>query len=291
MSKLREFPTMPRLEEYRKRFEECLVLERRQGVLLARMHTENGPVQWSPWMHRQLIDAWATIGCDLENEVVIVTATGDFWFAMHDRKAFADWDENRDPDLRYDGLRRPLKSVENFMYGIDVPTIGVINGPGPSHMNFGFLCDITLCAPDVVIRDHHFSGGMVPGDSIGLILQALLGTKRAAPLLYSLTEMTAAQALEYGLVNEILPREKLIDRAWAIGAEIMRQPRSTRRLTSLLVKRPMRRLMFEDYQQHVATEMYGYVLQDAGHEIDKLRSKFTEAEKRMERELLEKQKR
>ncbi len=290
MSKVREFPTMPRLDEYKERFEECLVLERRNGILLARMHTKNGPVQWSPWMHRQLIDAWATIGCDLENEVVIVTATGDFWFAMHDRKAFAEWDENRDPDLRYDGLRRPLKSVENFIYGIDVPTIGVINGPGPSHMNFGFLCDITLCAPDVVIRDHHFSGGMVPGDSIGLLYQALLGTKRAAPLLYSLTEMTAQQALELGLVNEIVSRDQLINRAWAIGEEIMRQPRSTRRLTSLLVKRPMRRLVFEDYQQHVATEMYGYVLQDAGHEIDKLRSKFSDAEKRMEKELLEKKK-
>lgn len=291
MSKVREFPTMLKLDDYKKRFEECLVLERRNGVLLARMHTENGPVQWSPWMHRQLIDAWATIGNDLENEVVIVTATGDFWFAMHDRKAFADWDENRDPDLRYDGLRRPLKSVENFIYGIDVPTIGVINGPGPSHMNFGLLCDITLCAPDVVFRDHHFNGGMVPGDSIGLLYQAMLGTKRAAPLLYSLNDLTAEQAREAGLVNEILPRDRLVDRAWAIGEEIMRQPRATRRLTSLLVKRPMRRLVFDDYQQHVATEMYGYVLQDKGHEIDKLRAKFTDAEKRMEKELLAKQKR
>ena len=286
MSKLREFPTMPRLEEYKKRFEECLVLERREGILLARMHTENGPVQWSPWMHRQLVDAWSTIGGDLENEVVIVTATGDFWFAMHDRKSFADWDENRDPDLRYDGLRRPLKSVENFIYGIDVPTIGIINGPGPSHMNFGLMCDITLCAPDVIFRDHHFSGAMVPGDSIGLLLQELLGIKRAAAALYSLTEMTAQQALDHGLVNEVAPREKLIDRAWAIGDEIMKQPRSTRRLTSLLVKRPMRRLVFDDYQQHVAMEMYGYVLQGAGHEIDKLRSKFTDAEKRLEEEVL-----
>lgn len=291
MSKVREFPTMPRLDEYKKRFEECLVLERRDGILLARMHTEGGPVQWSPWMHRQLIDAWATIGCDLDNEVVIVTATGDFWFGMHDRKAFHDWDENRDPDLRYDGLRRPLKSVENFINCVDVPTIGVINGPGPSHMNFGFMCDVTICATDVVFRDHHFNGAMIPGDSIALIYQALLGAKRAAPLMYSLNAMTAAEAKQLGLVNEVLPREKLIDRAWAIGDEIMKQPRSTRRLTSLLVKRPLRRAIFDDYQQHIAMEMYGYVLQDAGHEIDKLRSKFTDAEKRMEKEILEKRKR
>jgi len=289
MSRAYEFPTAPKFEEYKNRFEDCLIMERRNGILLARMHTEGGPVRWSPWMHRKLIDAWAAIGGDVENEVVIITATGDYWFALHDRQAFAEWDEVRDPDLRYDGFRRPLKSVENFIYCIDVPTIGVINGPGPSHMNFAFLCDITLCAPDVIFRDHHFSGGLVPGDSIGLLLQGLLGAKRAAPLLYSLTHMTAQQALECGLVNEIVPREKLLDRAWEIAEEIMKQPRAVRRLTSLLVKRPLRRLIFEDYQQHIASEMYAYVLQGKGHEIDKLRSKFTEAEKRLEKELLEQQ--
>ena len=285
MSQVHDFPTMPRFEEYKKRFEKHLFMERKDGILLVRMHTDNGPVKWSPWMHRQLVDAWATIGCDLENQVMILTATGDYWFAMHDKEAFADWDTVRDPDLRYDGLRRPLKSVENFIFGIDIPTIGVLNGPGPSHMNFAFLCDITLCAPDVVIRDHHFSGGLVPGDSIGLLLQGLLGTKRAGSLLYSINHLTAQQALEYGLVNEVHPREKLLDRAWEIAEEIMKQPRSVRRITSLLIKRPLRRLIFDDYQQHIIGEMYTYALQGAGHQIEKLRSKFTEVEKKLEKEL------
>ena len=285
MSKVHDFPTMPRFEEYKKKFEKCLIMERRNGILLARMHTEGGPVRWSPWMHRELVDAWATIGSDLENEALIVTATGDYWFALHDKEAFADWDTVRDPDIRYDGLRRPLKSVENFIFGIDIPTIGILNGPGPSHMNFAFLCDITLCAPDVVIRDHHFSGGLVPGDSIGLLLQGLLGTKRAGSLLYSINHLTAQQALEYGLVNEVLPREKLLDRAWEIAEEIMKQPRSVRRITSLLIKRPLRRLIFDDYQQHIIGEMYTYALQGAGHQIEKLRSKFTDAEKKLEKEL------
>jgi enoyl-CoA hydratase/carnithine racemase len=290
MSRVDQFPTQPRLEEYKKRFENSLFLERKNGILLARMHTDGGPVRWSPFMHRELVDAWATIGCDLDNEVLIVTATGDFWFAMHDRSAFHEWDENRNPDLRYDGLRRPLKSVENFIYGIDIPTIGVINGPGPSHMNFGLMCDITLAATDVVFRDHHFNGDMIPGDSIGLLMQQLLGIKRGNALMYSLTQMTAKEACDLGLVNEVLPRDKLMDRAWEIGAEIMKQHRATRRLTSLLVKRPMRRMVFEDYQQHIGMEMYGYVLQGAGHEIDKLRAKFTPAEKRFEEELIAKEK-
>ncbi len=289
MNQINDFPTMPKFEEYKKRFEKYLIMERKNGILLVRMHTDGGSVMWSPWMHRQLIDAWAAIGGDLENEVMILTATGKYWFAMHDKEAFREWDAGGNPDIRYDGLRRPLKSVENFLYGIDIPTIGVLNGPGPSHTNFAFLCDITLCAPDVIIRDHHFSGGLVPGDSIGLLLQGILGAKRAGSLLYSINHITAKQALEYGLVNEILPREKLLDRAWNIAEEIMKQPRSIRRMTSLLVKRPLRRLIFNDYQQHITSEMYAYVLQGTGHETEKLRSKFTEAEKGLKKELDEKE--
>jgi enoyl-CoA hydratase/carnithine racemase len=281
MAKINEFPTMPRFEEYKKIFEDCLIMKRENGILEARMHTDGGPVRWSPWMHRKLIDAWAMIGNDLENEVLILTATGDFWFAMHDREAFKEWDSIHDPDVHYDGFRRPLKSVENFM-NIDIPTIGAINGPGPSHTNFAFMCDITLSVPDFVIRDHHFNGQFVPGDSIALLFQGLMGTKVAAPLMYSLNHMTAQEGVDYGLINEIVPREKLLDRAWEIAREIMKQPRATRRLTSLLVKRPMRRLIFENYQQHIATEMYNEVLHGKGHDVDKLRAKFTDAEKRFE---------
>jgi len=64
-----------------------------------------------------------------------------------------------------------------------------------------------------------FFGWPCAGDSIGLLFQGLLGIKRAGSLLYSLNHLTAQQAFEYGLVNEILPREKLLGRAWEIAEE------------------------------------------------------------------------
>jgi len=65
----------------------------------------------------------------------------------------------------------------------------------------------------------------------------------------------------------------------------MKQPLSIRRMTSLLVKRPLRRIIFNDYQQHITSEMYASVLQGSGHQFEKLRSKFTDAERQLEREL------
>jgi enoyl-CoA hydratase/carnithine racemase len=40
------------------------------------------------------------------------------------------------------------------------------------------------------------------------------------------------------MVNEVLPRAKLLERAWKIADHIMAQPRTTRRMTTQIVRRP-----------------------------------------------------
>src|ERR1700740_3237131 len=44
--------------------------------------------------------------------------------------------------------------------------------------------------------------------------------------------ISARQALEWGMVNEVVPRERLISRAYEIADHIMTQPRTVRRLTT-----------------------------------------------------------
>jgi len=273
------YPTMPKFEEYKKKFEDYLFLKRENGIIEARMHTDGGEVKWSPWLHRALIDAWRVIGADLENEVLIITSTGDHWMGTFNREEFADWDAVSDPDIRYDGLRRPVKAVENQIFDIDIPTIGVINGPGALHINFALLCDLVLSVPDFMLRDHHFASGVVPGDSIGLCLQAFIGIRRAAYMMYMSNGIDAKTALEWGIINEILPKDKILARAWEIAKEIMKQPRSTRRLTSQIIKRPLKKLILEDYQLHITSEIYDHNLTGRTHDFVAVSKKWLENEK------------
>ena len=77
-----------------------------------------------------------------------------------------------------------------------------------------------------------------PADGIHNAFQELLGTKRAAYALLTGEAIDARKALEYGLVNEVVPGDELIARGFAIADHIMTQPRTTRRLTTQIVRRP-----------------------------------------------------
>lgn len=72
-----------------------------------------------------------------------------------------------------------MKLLENFVFGIDIPTIAAINGPNLAHTEFALLCDITLAAETAVIVDPHLMAGIAPGDGQQLTLQELIGTKPA----------------------------------------------------------------------------------------------------------------
>jgi enoyl-CoA hydratase/carnithine racemase len=103
------------------------------------------------------------------------------------------------------------------------------------------MCDITICSEDAIIYDLHYDIGSVPGDGIHSCVQELLGVKRAAYALLTGQTIDAKTALEYGMVNEIHPREKLIECAYKLADHIMTQPRTTRRMTTQIVRRPWRR--------------------------------------------------
>ena len=257
----------PKFEDYKKLFAEHLIMERKNGIIQLRMHTKGGPLKWCPEAHHMLLEAWMVIGSDPENEVMILTSTEPYWIGEFDHESFKQWDTATDPDLRYNGIYRPTKSVENLIWGIDIPTIAVIPGPGSVHFNFAVMCDITLCAPDFVIRDDHFKMGMVPGDSQTLLLQALIGIKRATRSMYLGENIDAQTALELGIVTEVLPKEKLLPRAWEIAEKIMAQPRAVRRLTHSLAVRPWKRLLTDDYQIHITSEMYSYALMHSQHDF------------------------
>ena len=99
--------------------------------------------------------------------------------------------------------------------------------------------------------------GAPPGDGQFLVFQALLGIKRANYYMYTAKTIDAQTALELGLVNEVVPKEKLMERAWELAEMIMKQDRVCRRLTSHIARRPWKRLLLDDFPSQISTEFYG----------------------------------
>ena len=241
------------LEEYRERFSEHFVMERKDGVIEVRFHTNGGEAFWGLELHRALSQMFQAVGQDRENEVMIITGTGDQWLTKRDHESMAQV-VAPDYDVWYADM---TKLIENLLWCVDIPTIAAINGPG-FHTEFGLLCDLTIAADDARFFEPHFALGVVPGDGQFLVYQELLGLKRANHAMYLRTDgLSAAEALEWGLVGELQPREALMPRARAMAAKIMEQPRTIRRLTTQVARRPWRRLVQSDFSTHIATEVFG----------------------------------
>jgi enoyl-CoA hydratase/carnithine racemase len=56
-------------------------------------------------------------------------------------------------------------------------------------------------------------------------------------------EITAREALQLGVVSEVLPAEKLLPRAWELAEQLARQPRLTLKYTRVVLTLQMKRLM------------------------------------------------
>lgn len=258
------------LAEYSERFKDFFHFKRDNGILEVRMHTLGGPVEWSYQFHHALAELWTAIGHDKENEVLILTSTDPYWINRWDTASFAEVEQSPDNDQRYNvQITDTLKIVENFVNDIEIPTIAAINGRG-IHWEMCLMSDITLCTPDFVLQDDHFgmNSGHVPGDGMGMCLQEVLGLKRGNYMMLTCEGMSADDCLRHGVVNEVVPGERIVDRAWEIARTIMQKSRSCRRMTHYICVRPWKALIERDFRIHVLSEMYSFNLSHSAHDFE-----------------------
>ena len=267
---LQKFVPTLEFDDYQELFKENYKLTRREdGVILAEAHTKGGPVQLSVENHRSVGQLFRTIGSDPKNEVMIFTGTGKNFMMNVDPEGFLLEHE----DLQHWAYEYAYKdgriNASSLINDLEIPTIGVLNGPG-FHTELCLMCDLTICSEDAVIFDLHFPLGAVPGDGIHSCFQELLGVKRAAYALLTGQLIDAQKALELGMVNEVLPRDKLLDRAWELADEIMMQSRTTRRLTTQIIRRPWKKRILDNLDGGFGIQMFSHLAQKEAIHNDKL---------------------
>ncbi|GAA4332057.1 enoyl-CoA hydratase/isomerase family protein [Pigmentiphaga soli] len=261
---LQNFLPTPEFEEYKEFFKDFYKMERREdGVILVQAHTRGGPIQLSVENHRSLGQMLKTVGADPKNEILILTGSGDDFMMDADPEGF----KLEEKDLAYWAYEYAYKdgriNVSSLVNDLEIPTIGLLNGHA-FHSEICLMCDITLCAEEATLFDLHYDIGSVPGDGIHSCFTELLGVKRAAYALLTGEAITAQQALEYGMVNEVLPRKDLIQRAYKIADHIMTQPRTTRRMSTQIVRRPWRQRIANDLDGGFAMQMFAHLAKNRG---------------------------
>jgi len=138
------------------------------------------------------------------------------------------------------------------LLAIEVPVIAAINGPAWRHSEIPLLSDIVLASETAAFQDSaHFKSNMVPGDGMHVIYPLLIGFNRARYFLLTGQTLSAQEAKDLGLVAEVLPKDKVLARAWELAEDLTKRPTLLLRYT---------RLMFTEQLRKPLQEMLGYGL-------------------------------
>lgn len=230
-------------------------LERRDGVVTMTFHSDGDTLRFSGRFHTEICDAFANVGADHENRAVIITGAGKAFCTEVDMTpgSFDVSTPEAITRIHWEGRKMLMGLLD-----VEVPMIGAVNGPALVHAELAAMCDIVICTDDSSFADlPHFPAGVVPGDGVHVVWQHILGPNRGRYFMLTGQIIPAKEALSLGIVGEVVPRDRLMPRAWELVNDVLKKPQLTTRYARLVLNQHYRRLMMDDLGYGLAMEMLG----------------------------------
>jgi 2-(1,2-epoxy-1,2-dihydrophenyl)acetyl-CoA isomerase len=179
----------------------------------------------TPDARNRVIDLLDAAGGDLSTRAVVLTATGTKAFCTG-----ADLRARRDEAPRPEGApERPVGTVARMIrtgaqrlvaavQDCEKPVVAAVNGTAAGlGAHLAFACDLVLAADGARFIEVFVRRGITPDGGGAYLLPRLVGLHRAKELVLFGDDCPAAEAERIGLVNRVVPGDRLVDeaRAWA----------------------------------------------------------------------------
>src|SRR5438874_773966 len=153
----------------------------------------------------ELLDAFRTVAADADARAVILAAEGPVFSAGHD---FADMAER---DL--DGMRRLLATCTELMLAIQrtpQPVVARVQGIATAAgCQLVATCDLAVAAEEATFATPGGKGGWFCTTPMVAVARAV-GRKHALEMIFTGDSIDARTALAWGLVNRVVPAERLV---------------------------------------------------------------------------------
>jgi 2-(1,2-epoxy-1,2-dihydrophenyl)acetyl-CoA isomerase len=198
-------------------------LIRGEGVALITLNRPEVLNALSERMKVELIHALQKTEGDDDVRVMILTGRGRAFCAGADLNRFVEFqesDQDHKKKIRFGSLDLPRAFIQ-----YPKPIIAAINGPS---YGFGFTvtltCDIRLASERATFSCAFVRIGVTPEFCSTYFLPRLIGYGKAAELVFTTRPFDAREALEVGVVNQVLPPQRLIPEAKKMAKQIASMP-------------------------------------------------------------------
>jgi enoyl-CoA hydratase len=178
-------------------------------------------------MNEELHDAWQRFRDDDDAFVLVITGAGETTFSagwdLQDASELAelgDWDEFRVHVLNSPGECGYTRKVDVFK-----PVIAAVNGYAfAAGLETALLADIRIAAENAEFGALERRWNIVGGDGMTVRLPLVVGFARAMELIITGRRIDVEEAARIGLVNEVVPRGKSLERAQELAHQIAALP-------------------------------------------------------------------
>lgn len=171
----------------------------------------------------RMADAWAEADADPEVRVIVLTGRGDVFFAGSDLGSMASgkWDAeeqfiNRmkdDPDLHWKALLRHYLTKKPLIAAVEGAAVA-----GGTEVLQG--TDIRVAGQSAFFAVSEVKWGLFPLGGSSVRLRRQIPYAIAAEMLLSGRTLSAAEALQYGLINHVVPDGQAMEKAMSLANRI-----------------------------------------------------------------------
>ncbi len=179
---------------------------------------------------RELADAFRTAANDDAVSVLVLTGAGDRAFCTGaDLKEQEQFLKRPHDYFKWFGA---FQDAHDQLRWIGTPTIARLNGMVVGGGNeFNMSCDLAVAADHIFIRQIGNSRGSVAAGGATQWLPLIVGDRRAREILLLNEEIPAHKALEWGLVNQVVPKEDLDEAVEALVDKLLHKMPDVMRYT------------------------------------------------------------
>lgn len=220
-----------------------VLIERRGPVALVTLNDPATRNALSSALLRELTAFIAGANADDTLGCIVLAAAGDGFCSggnIKDMRDGADPMFAGTPHQMQEAFRNNVQMIPKLLHELDVPVIAAVQGAAMgAGCDLACMCDIRIASTDAKFAESFLRVGLVSGDGGAWFLPRVVGMPRALEMALTCRTIDAVEAKQWGLVNHVVDREKLLDTALEMARTIAAFPPRSVRLNKRLIRQSL----------------------------------------------------